>query len=407
MAALYNFERDMATLSKKGGNRNARQKKVSIGDEQKSVGKKYLFGIFAGLYPLALGGGNYVDAGHLGNTDSDDQSNNPDLSGILLMGYPNFNSNPYIAPKQDVSAILPEVHIPDVKDKYDNCIDWILNVFHGLASYLSSGEPDEAGSDVMVAEDAVNSSIYPKPDYRPHLYNCSWKYISLNISDEQVLKYPESYVNLGMHGVKQFLDEKLAIAKDPCSYITPDNDWVKHYASMLYFDYVSEDVRFKEHLSDDEKGCKCKTFRNVYLSDSIVCKDRMNCLNNSNQSDLWINPDLYLSEGTDDGFVGDCEDHSIALVSMLQSGQMSVNDSDGNLVKRRIPAVVVAGYSGGSLHYWVESELDGDVYVVTVTSNNTVSGRRDKVYPRGCLVPVYMFDEQMESEYRADWWRDC
>lgn len=142
-------------------------------------------------------------------------------------------------------------------------------------------------------------------------------------------------------------------AKDPSSYIIPENEWVKYYASQLFLDYDGS-IKYKtEKIIQlvDENGnilqYTNKPFVNTYTFDyEQFGTGSPGSLAND---DYWANVDYYLSHG----LKGDCDEWANTVTSMMLSGEMSVWQ-DNKLMKQVIPAKAVLGYVGGIRDVWVE-----------------------------------------------------
>ena len=144
-------------------------------------------------------------------------------------------------------------------------------------------------------------------------------------------------------------------AKDPSSYITPNNEWVRYYASQLFIDkdgwikYKNEKVVWYRDLNGNLYYTN-KSFLNNYVYDwEQFGTGSQGSLAND---DYWANADYYLTYG----MKGDCDEWIIAVTSMMLSGEMSVWQDD-KLVKQVIPANAVLGYIGNVRDGWVEYQV--------------------------------------------------
>lgn len=141
-------------------------------------------------------------------------------------------------------------------------------------------------------------------------------------------------------------------AKNPSSYIEPDNEWVKYYASQLFVDYDGR-VKYKNEKTEwwrDENGVQYYTYKpfvNNYVYDweQFGTGSRGSLAND----DYWANVDYYLTHG----MKGDCDEWMNTVTSMMLSGEMSLLEGD-KLVKQTIPTKAVLGYVGGIRDGWVE-----------------------------------------------------
>ncbi len=190
--------------------------------------------------------------------------------------------------------------------------------------------------------------------------------ITDNFSDE-VVSHPESILipvslnytkpinvpNLRSYDIDKSND--IWHAKDPSSYITPDNEWVRYYASQYekYIDGKESDYPQIEYIQDYE--------------------------------DYWQNADYTLYIGK-----GDCEDAAIAWASIYRS----LNHK----------TIIVAGYlwfNDGTPNirdFWCEWI---DEYGVKNTKFMTPVVR-EKEYK---AIPKYMFNDEISwRSYNANWY---
>lgn len=183
-------------------------------------------------------------------------------------------------------------------------------------------------------------------------------------------------------------------ARDPTSYITPDNEWVKHYASQLYIDidgrfrYKNQKVPLVEDLKGNIVEWVDKPLLNNYTTDMSQYPNF--------DGDMWVMPDYYSVNGMKD----DCDGWGIAVTSMLLSGEMSVKTNNG-FVKQTIPAKAVLGYATGLRDMWVEYKVDGITYITSAAKSSGFtlffpfeSGDRKYYYP------VFEFDNKNFGRYK-------
>lgn len=153
-------------------------------------------------------------------------------------------------------------------------------------------------------------------------------------------------------------------AKNPESYITPDNEWVRYYASQLFID---DDGRIKYKyktvpLLKDKQGnvlqYDYKPFVNNYTFDIysmfFETVDRNNI--------PWLMPDFYLFYDQK----GVCSAWANAVTSMMLSGEMSLWQ-DRKFVKQVIPAQAVLGYVGLGRDEWVEYQVYGKTWLTSTS----------------------------------------
>lgn len=141
--------------------------------------------------------------------------------------------------------------------------------------------------------------------------------------------------------------------KDPSSYITPKNEWVKYYA--------------KNDLS----------IRTIYILDNENPNDNF-------ADDYWQNADYTLYIGS-----GDCEDIAISEVSID--------------IAKGYKAVVVGGYlttdNGDRIRdFWEEIVVDG----VKSTKASDIGMTQSQLR----IEPLYMFNDKITwRQYDANWYK--
>ncbi len=192
-------------------------------------------------------------------------------------------------------------------------------------------------------------------------------------------------------------------AKDPSSYITPDNDWVKFYASQLYIDYDGR-IRYKNMpipLFVDTKGNVLSWTDEPFVNNYITLKDYFGYELPNN--DYWMMPDYYLYNGQR----GICSGWSLAVTSMMLSGEMSVKEN-GQFIKQVIPAKAVLGYMNGKRDGWSEYQVYGKIFLTTTSLvNSGIDGtekltstefveKKDKTTAK----PVFEFTDKNFGKYK-------
>ncbi len=194
-------------------------------------------------------------------------------------------------------------------------------------------------------------------------------------------------------------------ARDPSSYITPENEWVRYFASQLYLDYDGrlKYINQKVPLLRDKGGqivlWTNETFANNYVYDweQFGTGARGGLAND----DYWINPDYYLAHG----MKGDCEDWSLAVTSLMLSGEMSVWQ-DKKLIKQVIPAKTVLGYVGNLRDVWTEYRVYGKTWI-TNTARRTNPETGDERFSSTIFIekdtqfqPVFEFTNEYFGGYK-------
>jgi hypothetical protein len=161
-------------------------------------------------------------------------------------------------------------------------------------------------------------------------------------------------------------------AKDPSSYIEPNNEWVRFYASQLFVDYDGY-IKYKNEKQVwwvDINGTEYytnKSLQNNYIYDwEQLGNGAKGSLAND---DYWTNADYYLTHG----MKGDCEEWAITVTSMMLSGEMSVWQED-KLVKQIIPAKVVMGYVSRVYDGWVEYQVYNKDWITSTSREKDYYG---------------------------------
>ncbi len=196
-----------------------------------------------------------------------------------------------------------------------------------LISGCLSEKQSEINSNIIIDEAPINESITEVIEFIP----------------EEIL-YPIPTYTPILKEYNTVKRSRMMISIDSSSYITPNNEWVKYYASQMYIDndYSYPRLRYK---SDDN------IVEFNYLKSNIQFGVK----------DYWINPDYYLTHE----FKGKCADFSNAVTSMMLSGEMSIKDND-IFIKQIIPAKVVIVVD--------DTLTRGDAHVVYYKDNATFIG---------------------------------
>lgn len=223
---------------------------------------------------------------------------------------------------------------------------------------------DKINNSIELSNIVINDN-YPKPDYVPTLR-----------------KYE---INK---------DDDIWRAQDPSSYITPDNEWVKYYASQLYIEkdgsikYKNDKIPRVINYTGEVLSWTNKPFINNYIYDDEL-------FNYPANGDVWQNSDYYLTNG----FKGDCEDWSITITSMMLSGEMSVIEQNGKFVKQVIPAKSVIGYMMKTRDVWTEYDIYNKTFISSTGysdegyGGNSITTFVDK-NERNNLIPIFEFTDK-------------
>lgn len=189
-------------------------------------------------------------------------------------------------------------------------------------------------------------------------------------------------------------------AKNPSSYIIPNNEWVKYYSSQVFIDYDGR-IKYKNILiswedqhSNNNTYC-CKTFLNNYVYDwEQFGNGAQGSLQND---DYWANADYYLANG----MRGDCDEWMTTITSMLLSGEMSIRDDNYNYFKQIIPTKAVLGYVKSiTRDGWVEYQVYNKTWI-TSTARKAVPNERNKyvstttyIEKTGGFIPIFEFTDE-------------
>ncbi len=170
-------------------------------------------------------------------------------------------------------------------------------------------------------------------------------------------------------------DHDIWHAQDPSSYITPNNEWVRYYASRLFVDYDGR-IKYKDTkvliykgLTDsDVYGYAPFTNNYVYDWEQFGNGARGSIAND----DYWVNPDYYLTHG----MKGDCSEWGNAVASMMLSGKMSVW-VDGILTQQVIPAKAFLGKMDTKKDEWAEYSVYGKTFITsTARETEAITGEQ-------------------------------
>ena len=174
------------------------------------------------------------------------------------------------------------------------------------------------------------------------------------------VEYPKPELNVPLRKYDINKDDntyKIWRAQDPSSYITPNNEWVKYVASQLYIDengrirYKNKPIPYMVDINGSVLYWTDEHFFNNYVHDDELFNFPAN-------ADLWQNADYYLSHG----MRGDCEDWSIAITSMMLSGEMSIKENN-TYIRQVIPAKSVIGHSGTYADIWTQYTVYNRRYI--------------------------------------------
>lgn len=190
-------------------------------------------------------------------------------------------------------------------------------------------------------------------------------------------------------------------ARNPESYIIQNNEWVKYVASQIYVDddgrikYKNKPIPRTVEYNGNILSWTDEPFLNNYASDNELFNFPAN-------ADLWQNADYYLSHG----LKGDCEDWTIAVVSMMLNGEMSIKEN-GTYVRQVIPAKAVMGYADKLRDIWIEYRIYGIRYISsTGTEFNPDTGKEESItifHPenewKGQFEPIYQFTNKNFVRY--------
>jgi hypothetical protein len=140
--------------------------------------------------------------------------------------------------------------------------------------------------------------------------------------------------------------------KNASSFITPDNPTVNLIAKGLFLD-TDGYLRYKNLKVIACHDCWSRDwwdypfFVNNYVYDENVYNE-----------DRWLMPEQYIKNG----FKGDCEDWAVTIVSIMLSGNITVNGKP-----QVIPARVVLGYVGDIRDAWVEYKVNNQSYITSTS----------------------------------------
>ncbi len=197
-------------------------------------------------------------------------------------------------------------------------------------------------------------------------------------------------------------DHDIWHAQYPSSYITPDNEWVKYYASLLYLDYDGR-IRYKNRavpLEVDTEGNIISWIDEPFVNNYISDNEQFQSLPDA---DMWVMPDYYLANGMQD----DCDGWMVAVTSLMLSGEMSIKEN-GQFIKKIIPAKAVLGYMNGYRDGWVEYQVYGKTFLTTTALINAGIDGTEKISStefaekndKKRAMPVFEFTDGYFGEYK-------
>ena len=215
------------------------------------------------------------------------------------------------------------------------------------------------------------------------------------------ITYPEPTSIPTMRPYRINKDHDIWHASDPASYIDPDNEWVKYYASKLYIDYDGR-LRYKNKpvpLRVDTKGNVLQwtdePFINTYVSDN----DQFHY---PPDEDAWVMPEYYLTHGMKD----DCDGWMVTVTSMMQSGELSVKENS-SFMKKVIPSKAVLGYMGQYRDGWTEYKAYDKTFLTTTALVSTGFNEKQSATEfiekkdKSTARPVFEFDNKHFGDYKA------
>ncbi len=214
-------------------------------------------------------------------------------------------------------------------------------------------------------------------------------------------QYPEPTYTPALRQYQINKDHDIWHANDPSSYITPDNEWVKYYASKLYIDYDGR-LRYKNKpvpLRVDTKGNVLQWTDEPFINSYVSDDEQFNFPPNA---DVWVMPEYYLTHGMKD----DCDGWMVTVTSMMQSGELSIKENS-SFVKKVIPSKAVLGYMGSSRDGWSEYKAYNKTFLTTTAlvsagfnekrSATEFIEKKDKTTAR----PVFEIDSKHFGDYKA------
>jgi hypothetical protein len=144
------------------------------------------------------------------------------------------------------------------------------------------------------------------------------------------------------------------MSNEPLTYVTPNDSSVSILAGQLCIDddghinYINQSVPYLANYDGTILQWMQKPFETTYVGDDDL-------FNHPANGDYWQMPNYYIANG----LKGDCEDFSITVVSMMLSGNMTVNGT-----KQIVNSSVVMGYHGQIRHTWVQYDVNGKTHTI-------------------------------------------
>ncbi len=165
------------------------------------------------------------------------------------------------------------------------------------------------------------------------------------------------------------------LPSDPSSYVTPQNGWVKYYASQLYVDadgrirYKNKKVPWAADPNGNTIMWMDEPFLNNYTFD--IYKELFGYYDINNVP--WLTPDFYLTHGQR----GVCSAWAVTVTSMMLSGEMSLKSDDSKFVKQVIPAKIMIGKMQDKYDAWVEYSVYSRTFITsTARETEAITGEQ-------------------------------
>lgn len=192
-------------------------------------------------------------------------------------------------------------------------------------------------------------------------YDISENNITINnILFEQTHSVPNYIPRVNSFNVSD-INTDIWYAQDPSSYVTPNNEWVKYYASQLFVDMDGR-IKYKDKmvpwLVDENKNVMSWTNKPFYNNyDYGIYQEYYGVTDKNNIP--WLMPDFYLYNDNR----GVCSAWANTVTSLMLSGEMSIIDNN-TFIKQIIPAKTVLGYTKSGLRdAWTEYQIYNKTYI--------------------------------------------
>lgn len=176
-------------------------------------------------------------------------------------------------------------------------------------------------------------------------------------------------------------DRKIFIAINYQDYITPENELVKYFSNMIYFEEIERKLNIK--YKETEKYVVFK----YRIDDSRLCKESNDISEQCKWlNDFWMNPEYYIWNDLE----GDCGDYALTMSSVFEY--------------LKIPYMFVSGYFNRTIpDFWVEFIYNDKAWLAQINQHNGAIALLIKD-SRNTYKPYEMFNKRQRIEEYEKWY---